>query len=523
MHHHHTFHRLLVVGLTASLLAAPRAQALTITAASCTQQADNLLRYDCSVTTDSSAQVHIELCEGRRCTFDRTSEVSEGTSHTITLWNLAPDTRYEWQVRAADGGAFTRAGPHSFTTASLADLDGDGVDDPDLAAITLGVSSSGSHETEQLLFNFACQAGGSDPGFDYLIVADDQGRIVWYQDPADAIGVDSTIITGLAYEPERSVVWGILDSEYIVAYALDGTLDRVMCRCDGRGRCPSGVTPDVCFSDLVHHDLLVRDGELWAVTAQPRWYADVEDCNRNGATTDAVTYIMDGINVWDQAGNLIVDWDLSSVYTPSGCEVGGYWDKTLPYSQDFAHANSLWVGDDERWILSLRHLDAIIAVEGDPASADYGSLAWVLSGDSTDTSDDWTLLSSAGLRSDFSEQHHAYWTPDGTLLIYDNHVVRGFTSRVIELDLDDASATADIIAEYDLGVSCWGQGSGYLTAGGAMVTTCSDDWWTGPVDPWFAEYAGPSSTAVWRMDVGCARGSGFRGKALYRGIPIDPD
>ena len=128
-----TSHPILLGLVGAVALAAPRsANALAITAASCAQQSDNMLRYDCTATTDSSAEVWIDLCEGTSCTFDRESESSpSGTSHTVTIWNLKPSTYYRWQAHADDGSSTDTDGPYNFTTDNLDDPDGDSTDEVD--------------------------------------------------------------------------------------------------------------------------------------------------------------------------------------------------------------------------------------------------------------------------------------------------------------------------------------------------------------------------------------------------------
>ena len=68
------------------LLPERAALALTINDTSCTQQSGNVLRYDCSVETDTSATVEVRFCDatvgGTGCTKSRSSEQVTGTSST---------------------------------------------------------------------------------------------------------------------------------------------------------------------------------------------------------------------------------------------------------------------------------------------------------------------------------------------------------------------------------------------------------------------------------------------------------
>ncbi len=149
------------------------ANAKTITHAQCTQQSDNVLRYDCDVETDTAGLAHIEFCEdvsGSGCTPNRNSEFETGSrrnggcvgpspcyKYSLTLWNLKADTDYEWQAKAWNSASNDTDGRQYFTTNSLPS--------PGLYAIEFDITldpASAQHGTdyyvENVAFNFGCRA-----------------------------------------------------------------------------------------------------------------------------------------------------------------------------------------------------------------------------------------------------------------------------------------------------------------------------------------------------------------------------
>jgi hypothetical protein len=512
--------------VAAVVLAVPRsAGAVTVTSAACVQQTNNLLRYDCTITTDDLARVWVDFCEGSGCSFDRASESSYmTTSHEVTLWNLKPNTTYDWQAHAHDRWGADTDGTYSFTTGDLTDLDGDGTTDPDLAGIlfTPTYSSTETSAVEHVLLDFGCGSSAVQET-DYLIIADTDGNIVWYQSIIGVTGHRGSTVGGYTVGRGVNRIHAILDKEYIVEWDLSGEQQSVMCRCDSAGLCSNGNVPDVCFDDWVHHDLVVKDDTLWAITAEEVSYSDLDDCDED-PSTKTLDFIMDGVNAWTRDGTQIVDWDVSQIYGPWTCGQENYWNMQMD-GEDWAHANSLWVNSHDEWTLSLRFLNRIIHVDGDPSSTTFGELIWDLSGNLKDASDDWTVISSAGYTANFSWQHHAWWKPGGTLMVYDNQTLGPGTTRAIAIDLNEKTYTADIVGEYDLGTSCFGQGAAFdMLPSGHTVANCSDNSTTpGVVDASIYEFTGTGSTTAWEMTVSCDSSTSppsTRIGPLYRAQPF---
>ncbi|MFH1464802.1 MAG: aryl-sulfate sulfotransferase [Pseudomonadota bacterium] len=485
------------------------AAALSVVSATCTVSADNLLRYDCEVELDSPGLAWIAFGEGsvrdRRTVLAR----ARRTHHQFTLVNLAQGTTFTWQVLAWTPRGRARGTVGTFTTSDLADLDGDGVDDADFA-FTVTPTATGTSELDQLLINYGCGVGT-----DHLVILDAAGRVVWYQD----LRHDSSstpVVTALGWADRHPMA--IVDDEWLLEYSLEGELLRQSCFCDASGLCPDGSAPATsCLPTYVHHEIVRQHGLTWVLAAEALTpETDVYDCDGDGDTTDTYTRIVDGVLGLDDDFLVQQEWWLDEAFPDPTCPYyedhgRGYWTRHLTGS-DWSHANSIWLDDDGRWTLSLRHLDSVIQVQAEEGDPDYavGELLWVLDG--TGLGGDFTLRSSIGASPlDFSMQHHAWWTDDGTMRLYDNQVP-GTNARVLDLALDPASGDADIVASWDLGDSCPAQGSAYaLETGGHLLALC-------PEGLFVSEYDPASTSEVLRLDLACDGTP--RGGPVYRAIPV---
>ncbi|MBG6183111.1 hypothetical protein IWX65_001060 [Arthrobacter sp. CAN_A214] len=103
---------------------------------------------------------------------------------------------------------------------------------------------------------------------------------------------------------------------------------------------------------------------------------------------------------------------------------------------DYLHVNSI-AEDDDGILVSARHTSAIYRI--DRAT---GELDWTLGG----TANDFEL----GDGAEFSWQHDARRSPDGTLTLFDNasNENSGDNSRGLRLQLDEEAMTAAVVTEY---------------------------------------------------------------------------
>ncbi len=456
------------------------------------------------------------------------------TSHEFTLYGLKPSDAFDWRAYAspATGGAPVFTGCKNETTGALPS----GPETAEL--VSVGISTAGAAaDVKHFLTHFGCV---DDPVTDVrrnaFIVIDQDGEIVWYQDPAaDLTGVGSTDLSLEAIGLTRPLkhVLGIINHEIIVEYTLEGELVNLLCRDDGSGYCPGTTTvPEATFDDYVHHDLAVFDGSLHVLTAEEVGVTDLLDCDADSSTSDTYPIVVDGMYVFDLTSGtptLADEWmwtDVAGVtvdYTVAGTCTSSYWGSSV-VGADYMHTNSLWVDVAEQWMFSLHNLDSIWMVDADPASSTYNELAWTMNGgDPGDTGDDWEMVT-GGYDEEFHGQHTAHWGPDADLVIFDNQWTNtggSGVSRGVVFELDAGAGTASAVAQYtveDLAagdVYCPTGSSLFPMLGGHALATCAEVDGTNSA---VVNEFDASDSVVWAVELQCDAGytrtsTAFRGYA----------
>lgn len=507
-----------------ALAYAPSAHALTVSSTGCVVQAGNVLRYDCPITTDGAAEVWLEFCEGATCsTYNMASPkktLASADTVPVTMFGIKSNTTYRWRAAAKQGGVTVRTlPPVNITTGSLPfEVD-------DLTISTWGTAAQISNVT----FNFACADGGVADQ-DWIVTADKSGNVIWYEEPALTLGVN-TLVKGLNVARPSKDVLAIYGLEYLVQVDRDGTVERLYCRDAGGGDCGEAAVPkDGVFADYVHHDLFRLPGSplLYALTAETEYVSNDDNCPPYGANHPIV---IDGVIVINTSTDAVVaEWQTSDFYSP------GYGDATCPTAPgscsngyfgalvpgcDWSHSNSIWVDAGLQWTISHKKWNRLISVDGDSGSTTYLDVDWELEGDGL--GGDFALFSTPSYTDTFNDQHAAMWTGDDTTMVFDNHSGAG-DPRGIEIDW--STGDADIINEYVMEDSTGGPldcSTGgtvqSIQPGGNVVTFCVDDDGTATtVDPTFNEFDG-SNNLVWGMKVTCGTAGARDSAPSYRGYP----
>jgi len=112
----------------------------------------------------------------------------------------------------------------------------------------------------------------------------------------------------------------------------------------------------------------------------------------------------------------------------------------------------------------------------------------------------------------FANQHHAWFTEDGALMLYDNREGRRESSRILTIEIDEAAGLADITAVQDLGTRCAKKGSSAITESGHLLASCA-------TDDSIREYD-TSGALVWQATFTCDDGSDPSDTS--RALPITP-
>ena len=280
---------------------------------------------------------------------------------------------------------------------------------------------------------FATTSPGA-PGA-WMLLLDPQGTLVWWAYTAVRVGTLERTSTG--------TLLGLGEADIVEWDWLGTPLRHWTTRPDGEG------TPIVGAS-YVHHELVATSSGLLLtldhVAAEvddvPISYTDLETLSPARIADDRILAI-------DPNGQLVQTVSLAERLPTSRIS----FDSLTPVGPlegalDWAHANGLAVDDDDGWVVSLRHQDALVKLDAN------GELAWIL-GDPSGWPLPWRdqLLVADGALTWPYHQHapELRREDDGLhLLLFDN-VNRGHTpyteapaarpSRLVEYVVDEAQGT----------------------------------------------------------------------------------
>jgi hypothetical protein len=463
-------------------LAVPSAQA-TIVTTTATAQADNVLRYNFRVVTTEVARVAIQVWpQGGAVTSGWTSDYTTANTKTsnVTVWNFKPGTRYNYKVLVDPAiGANYSSGPRTFTTAALP---------ANLAPLTV-TTHTGAPDFQYLMIDTRT----TDTALAGLIIADTTGVVRWYQLLTDP----NAIFNAVYYSSEEEAVYAIVSSSNLVRYDMDGTKSLDWDFGDH-------------LQDYVHHEVRVHDGVIYVLAGRT-------------FTQGTNTYVEDGIQGYDAAGNLVYEWWASETgglnplrNAPQAWQLPGvgFWASEFPTAIDWLHANSLDIVDEGgslKAYVSLRWLSQVAKVDMGTGAVEW--LAGHANSRAVETNGDFTMSTSGVSTRWWVGQHSAFVRDDGVLSLFDNG--NGVTmSRSLVVDVDPSTWELRIDRSVDLsgvvtnafeGV-CDDFSATFLTDGDHLVMSCSTSSRVADFDA--------TGAVTWDAQIGGSY-------AQYRATPLD--
>lgn len=174
------------------------------------------------------------------------------------------------------------------------------------------------------------------------------------------------------------------------------------------------------------HEFELTDNNTAIITIYQQKEADLSAFDiPNGRILDSIFQEVDL-----SSGNLIFEWRASdhfkaedSLVKPSASD--------LPF--DFFHIDSVQRGPDNDYLVSAHHLDTVLSV-----SQTDGSIQWRLGG----PNNDFTDLSN-GAATQFRRNHHAKWSSEGTITLFDQG---SHSAKMLAVDV--STRTAMLVQEY---------------------------------------------------------------------------
>lgn len=426
----------------------------------------NALRVLCYVGLDAPGAARVELVPESA---ERTRSFADpiaATDHEIVAWGLLPHQVYAWTAWNDTTGEVVGEGTVTTGGLPLEVLD---------LTLTVTAADPAAVGVDAVIFGTSCPPN-------HVVMADELGRVIWYQDVAD-YDANAGFVNAMTFTEDDTVL--VEQSRATVReFDLAGVQRMV----------------SVDFADAAHHELFKKNDQYYIIGAH------TED-------QDGTEVIVDTITVLDAAGAAIDSFSTADLYPydSSPWMIGGYWGSTFPGALDFTHTNSVFVDDAGDVWLSFRHLHAFAKFAGGPGTPEFGALQWTAVG--SDLSVVWGLsdFSLSGADPSFTGQHDVHLAPDGTVLLLDNGLGEEVTSQARRYAIDEGAHTLTELESWDLGLVCPVQGSVREIANGDVVVTCAGPGLVG-------EFAPGATEPSWVLSARC---QGLLPVPIVRGIPVD--
>lgn len=391
----------------------------------CAVEDDNALRIVCLYERDGTGPVEVRVRTAGEPPVTIPGNAGSRSVYVVAL-DLRANTSYDWELD--DRGAVVEEG--TLTTGTL----------PDLFRPAYALPVDGPSSIDRLLFPMSCGSGTT------LYITDALGQVRWYQ-PIRTTGS----VAGFDYTDRGTIVVN-LGRTRVMEWEPDG-------------RVVLDVEAATEMERIPHHGIVSRDGRIWVLDTASVPY------------TNGKSYLVDGVSeVTAEAGGVHV-WDLGGLVDPQVVPVESgaprdpaYWSGMFGDAIDFAHENSIDVMENGDWLISLKHLDTLLRIDG------AGEVRWSLAGmpsAAVFTGPALELRSSTGIDPTFQYPHHPNPTPWGTVLVVDNGWSPDENTRILELVIDEEAGVADAVRAWDLGVYCPVQSSAWGLPDGTIVASCA--------------------------------------------------
>ena len=413
----------------------------------------NSLIFDFGVDLNSPARLWVEYwpADGAGGVVRTALTDQSDTHHDLQVMRLYFDTEYCYQVYAttgsspeteSTGGALvSESVPGWFTTGSV----------PPTLADAQFVRTFGGQSYDLTLMEY------NATGFTGALAIDRDGVIVWYYEHPTRVGA-------IAQKGNYNLLFNVFDGVFMEEIRPDGTSvakisdalsDGTICSPEGRWHHEMQIQPGnkvyTLGSEIRTVDFPASPGArtlrqivYWDMEGQPQVMTVTSSAGLRNQTGDTIV-------IWDQdAATTSQAFSLFDVLNPLTDRTDAS-DSTASFkwegcdgaitSEDWTHSNALWVAEDGNVLMSIRHLNQIIAIK-----PDFTGLAWRLGG----PGGDFTFPDPSD---QFYHQHSTKMLPGGNVLLFDNGNGRpaaegGSYSRALELELDLTNMTAKKVWEY---------------------------------------------------------------------------
>jgi hypothetical protein len=274
----------------------------------------------------------------------------------------------------------------------------------------------------------------NDSDFNGIVMIDSDNKIVWYYQ-------NNNQVFAIAQRDNHELVFN--ENAGVMGYSMtDITPD---------GRKIHSVNDILENGEICqphgrwHHELLLRPGnKIWTLGSEIRPVSvsgnhslqtgdTIEEWN---ISTGKVTRLVSLFDLLDPVKDRTDDSNITTGFLWQGRQ-----NQYAGLVADWTHSNSLTVLPDGKIMVSVRHLNQIIAI-----NPDFKGIAWRLGGPESD-------FTFPNPNDQFYHQHYVRMLPDGHIILFDNGNFRpdnegGRYSRALELELDFNTMQAHKVWEH---------------------------------------------------------------------------
>jgi len=370
--------------------------------------------------------------------------LADGTEQTWPIVGVLPDTTYAVTFRALNEDGVATEVAMTATTPALPD------DFPVFDVLHV------EPDRMEPGYTLVSPSAPNNQGKSYIALVDAQGRVVWFY-------------TTLRYaaEAHRNVDGNLVflhTRREVVEVDLLGDVVETWWPTRSDFAPADAIGPDV---PALHHDVHpLPNGDLLGLSIEPRIIDGFPTSDTDPlAPTTSARVAGDLIVQFDRTGAEVRRFSVLDMLDPRriGYDVltSSYWHYLLPGTEDWSHTNNVvHLPALDRYIFSARNQDAIVEFDGVT-----GEVQWILAPPvNWAPGFDDLLLEPVG--ADFRYPYHPHgpeWTPDDTLLLFDNgtHGASAFEakppedqirSRVVEFAIDRDAGTVSQVWSYEPGL-----------------------------------------------------------------------
>jgi putative cell wall-binding protein len=310
----------------------------------------------------------------------------------------------------------------------------------------------------------------------YVVAVDPAGDVVWYHETPE-------IFVDVRQLPSGSLLM-TRDKDDIVEMDILGNIVREW-HASNKSSAPDGAIE--ILTDSIHHEVVPLGGDTYVtLSSEVRTYDGYPTSETDPTPRPEPTNVVgDVIIEFEADGTIVSETRLLDILDPFrigyNALSGRYWNSYYPESSptvDWSHANGVIPSGDGGYIVSLRHQDALVKIDG------TGHLVWIL-GDPNGWDSAYAPYLLQPVGGAFSwpyHQHAPELTSVGTILLFDNHNGGAFPpdeqetdprSRAVEYRINESSMTVQQVWEYapeDLYADFIGDTDEMPTTGDVLVT-----------------------------------------------------